>query len=172
MSIRHSLNRPLCLYAPRPRAHHSEIPVLFAHHGYHRNGMVYRDHWLNLVDEASILAISIEFPKGCLPDVLGINVASCTTRTAGQTSAKSGGSASTNGRSTYYARTASRPGSAMAGLLLLVRGEDRLATEFDAGCLGVGPAARGALQDAAFANDDNRAGARLFDNTWRGSHGT
>ena len=36
-----------------------------------------------------------------------------------------------------------------AGLFLLVRGEGWLAAEFDAVCLGVGPAARGALQDAA-----------------------
>ena len=34
-------------------------------------------------------------------------------------------------------------------VLLLVRGEDRLAAEFDAVRLRVGPAARGALQNAA-----------------------
>src|SRR5947207_8117008 len=38
---------------------------------------------------------------------------------------------------------------AFAGLLLLVRGEGRLAAEFDTVCLGVGPAARGAFQNAA-----------------------
>src|SRR6516165_150807 len=38
---------------------------------------------------------------------------------------------------------------ALAGLLLLVRREDRLAAEFDAVGLGVGPAARGAFEDAA-----------------------
>ena len=37
---------------------------------------------------------------------------------------------------------------ALAGLFLLVRGEGRLATEFDAVGLGVGPAARGAFGDA------------------------
>src|ERR1700719_2561372 len=36
---------------------------------------------------------------------------------------------------------------ALAGLFLLVRGEDRLAAEFDAIRLGIGPAARGALQN-------------------------
>ena len=38
---------------------------------------------------------------------------------------------------------------ALAGLLLLVWGEDRLAAELDAVRLGVGPPARGALHDAA-----------------------
>ena len=38
---------------------------------------------------------------------------------------------------------------ALAGLVLLVRGENRLAAELDAVGLGVGPAARGALQNAA-----------------------
>src|ERR1700737_3069704 len=40
-------------------------------------------------------------------------------------------------------------GEAFAGLLLLVRGEGRLAADFDAPFLGVGPAARGAFEDAA-----------------------
>ena len=39
-------------------------------------------------------------------------------------------------------------GNALAGLLLLVRGEGRLAAEFDALRLGVGPAARRAFEDA------------------------
>ena len=38
---------------------------------------------------------------------------------------------------------------ALAGLVLLVRGEDRLAAEFDALGLGVGPTPRCALQNAA-----------------------
>ena len=38
---------------------------------------------------------------------------------------------------------------ALAGLLLLVRGENRLAAEFDAVSLGVSAASRGALQNAA-----------------------
>jgi len=38
---------------------------------------------------------------------------------------------------------------ALASLLLLMRGEDRLAAEFDTVRLGVGPAARGAFKDAA-----------------------
>jgi len=39
--------------------------------------------------------------------------------------------------------------NALAGLFLLVRGEGRLAAEFDALFLGVGPAARGAFENAA-----------------------
>ena len=38
---------------------------------------------------------------------------------------------------------------ALAGLLLLVRSEDRLAAKFDAVRLGVGPAARGAFENAS-----------------------
>jgi hypothetical protein len=38
---------------------------------------------------------------------------------------------------------------ASAGLFLLVRGQRRLAAEFDALLLGVGPAPRGAFEDAA-----------------------
>src|SRR5712672_1277349 len=38
---------------------------------------------------------------------------------------------------------------ALAGLFLLVRGEGRLAAEFDALFLGVGSAARGAFENAA-----------------------
>jgi hypothetical protein len=38
---------------------------------------------------------------------------------------------------------------ALAGLLPLVRGENRLAAEFDAVSLGVGSAARGAFENAA-----------------------
>ena len=38
---------------------------------------------------------------------------------------------------------------ALTGLLLLVRGEGRLAAEFDALLLGVGTAARGAFENAA-----------------------
>ena len=38
---------------------------------------------------------------------------------------------------------------ALASLLLLMRGEDRLAAEFDTVRLGVGPAARCAFEDAA-----------------------
>ena len=39
-------------------------------------------------------------------------------------------------------------GEAFAGLLLLMRGERQLAPEFDALGLGVGPAARGAFENA------------------------
>ena len=36
----------------------------------HRNGRDYRDYWLDLVDEAGILAISIEFPEPSFPEYL------------------------------------------------------------------------------------------------------
>jgi hypothetical protein len=58
------------LYAARPRDYHNGTPILFVHHGVGRNGGNYRDYWLNLVDTASILAISIEFPKASFPEYL------------------------------------------------------------------------------------------------------
>jgi hypothetical protein len=63
-------NRPLVLYAARPRDYDVGTPVLFVHHGVGRNGRDYRDYWLNLVDEAGILAISIEFPEATFPEHL------------------------------------------------------------------------------------------------------
>jgi hypothetical protein len=45
-------------------------PVLFVHHGVRRNGRDYRDYWMDLVDEAGVLAISVEFPEACFPDHL------------------------------------------------------------------------------------------------------
>jgi hypothetical protein len=44
--------------------------VLFVHHGVGRNGAAYRDYWLKLVDDASILAIAIEFTEASFPDYL------------------------------------------------------------------------------------------------------
>jgi hypothetical protein len=44
--------------------------VLFVHHGVGRNGAAYRDYWLELVDEAGILAIAIEFPEASFPEYL------------------------------------------------------------------------------------------------------
>jgi hypothetical protein len=53
-------NRPLVLHAARPRDYDVGTPVLFVHHGVGRNGRDYRDYWLDLVDKAGILAISID----------------------------------------------------------------------------------------------------------------
>jgi hypothetical protein len=44
--------------------------VLFVHHGVRRNGRDYWDYWLDLVDEAGVLAISVEFPERSFPDRL------------------------------------------------------------------------------------------------------
>jgi hypothetical protein len=66
-------DRPLVLHAARPRGYDAETPVLFVHHGVGRNGRDYRDYWLNLVDEADILAVSIEFPETSFPEYLCYN---------------------------------------------------------------------------------------------------
>ena len=66
-------NRPLVLHVARPRQYDAATPVLFVHHGVNRNGAEYRDYWLDLVDEACILAISIEFPEASFPEYLWYN---------------------------------------------------------------------------------------------------
>jgi hypothetical protein len=63
-------NHPLVLHAARPRDYHTGTPVLFVHHGVRRNGKDYRNYWLELVDEAGILAIAIEFPEASFPQYL------------------------------------------------------------------------------------------------------
>jgi hypothetical protein len=62
--------RPLVLHTARPRQFAAGTPVLFVHHGVGRNGDAYRDYWQNLVDEAGILAIAIEFPEASFPEYL------------------------------------------------------------------------------------------------------
>ena len=62
--------RPLVLHAARPRQFAADTPVLFVHHGVGRNGAAYRDYWLELVDEAGILAIALEFPEASFPEYL------------------------------------------------------------------------------------------------------
>ncbi|MBN8897277.1 MAG: alpha/beta hydrolase, partial [Rhodospirillales bacterium] len=66
-------DRPLRLHAARPRAFTPDMPVLFVLHGVRRNGEDYRDFWLPLVDDAALLAISIEFPEASFPDYLWYN---------------------------------------------------------------------------------------------------
>ena len=63
-------DRPLVLHTARPRDFDNGTPVLFVHHGVRRNGRDYRDYWLDLVDEAAVLAISVEFPEAYFPDHL------------------------------------------------------------------------------------------------------
>ena len=65
--------RQLILHSARPRRYDPSTPVLFVHHGVARNGEAYRDYWLNHVDEAGILAISIEFPEATFPEYLWYN---------------------------------------------------------------------------------------------------
>jgi hypothetical protein len=63
-------DRPLALHAARPRQYDAATPVLFVHHGVNRNGEEYRDYWLELIEEACILAISVEFPEESFPEYL------------------------------------------------------------------------------------------------------
>jgi hypothetical protein len=63
-------NRTLLLHSACPRRRDPATPVLFVHHGVGRNGAAYRDYWMRLVDEAGILAISIEFPEESFPEYL------------------------------------------------------------------------------------------------------
>jgi hypothetical protein len=76
-------DRPLVLHAARPRDFHVEIPILFVHHGVRRNGSDYRDYWLELVDQAGVLAIAIEFPEASFQNICGIISAICKPRMAG-----------------------------------------------------------------------------------------
>lgn len=66
-------DRPLVLHAARPHAWTPDTPVLLVHHGVARNGADYRDYWLPLVDEAGILAISVEFSEASFPEYLWYN---------------------------------------------------------------------------------------------------
>jgi hypothetical protein len=63
-------HRPLVLRAGRPRDYRVGIAVLFVHHSVRRNDEDYRDYWLDLVDTAGILAISVEFPEASFPEHL------------------------------------------------------------------------------------------------------
>jgi hypothetical protein len=83
-------DRPLVLHAARPRDYDTATPVLFVHHGVGRNGADYRDYWLGLVDEAGVLAISIEFPEESFPEYLWYHLAICMPKTARQIRAKHG----------------------------------------------------------------------------------
>ncbi len=66
-------DRRMILHAARPRHFDANTPILFVHHGVARNGEAYRDYWLPHVDEAGILAISIEFPEATFPEYLWYN---------------------------------------------------------------------------------------------------
>ena len=66
-------DRRLILHSARPRIYTPATPVLLVHHGVARNGEAYRDYWLNHVDDAGVLAISIEFPEETFPEYLWSN---------------------------------------------------------------------------------------------------
>jgi predicted esterase len=66
-------DRPLVLHGARPQRYDPDTPILLVHHGVGRNGADYRDYWLPLVDEAGILAISVEFPEASFPEYLWYN---------------------------------------------------------------------------------------------------
>ncbi len=66
-------DRTVLLHAARPRRCDAATPVLFVHHGVARNGQDYRDYWAGLVDDAGILAISVEFPEATFPEYLWYN---------------------------------------------------------------------------------------------------
>jgi len=66
-------DRQLILHSARPRHFDPHTPILFVHHGVARNGEAYRDYWLHHVEEAGILAISIEFPEATFPEYLWYN---------------------------------------------------------------------------------------------------
>ena len=95
-------DRPLLLHSARPRRYDTATPVLIVHHGVARNGRDYRDYWLRLVEEAGILAISVEFTETAFPDTSGTISATCTMRRARGIRASDGPMASTNGCSRRY----------------------------------------------------------------------
>jgi poly(3-hydroxybutyrate) depolymerase len=66
-------DRTLLLHSARPERYDPSTPVLFVHHGVARNGEAYRDYWLHHVDDAAILAISVEFPEATFPEHLWYN---------------------------------------------------------------------------------------------------
>jgi hypothetical protein len=66
-------DRRLVLHSARPREWDAGMPVLIVHHGVGRNGGSYRNYWLELVDAARVLAISIEFPEQSFPEYLWYN---------------------------------------------------------------------------------------------------
>jgi len=66
-------DRTLLLHAARPRHCDAATPIVFVHHGVARNGKAYRDYWQPHVDEAGLLAISVEFPEASFPEYLWYN---------------------------------------------------------------------------------------------------
>jgi hypothetical protein len=74
-------DRRLILHSACPRHYDAATPVLFVHHGVARNGEAYRDYWLEHVDQAGILAISIEFPEDTFPEYLWYNFGNLHTKT-------------------------------------------------------------------------------------------
>jgi hypothetical protein len=59
--------RPLVLRSACPRTYSPRTPVLLVLHGDLRNGAEVQDFWLPLVDEAQLLAITLEFSTAAYP---------------------------------------------------------------------------------------------------------
>src|SRR5215472_6228941 len=103
--------RPLVLHAAPPRDFDTGTPVLFVHHGVRRNGRDYRDHWLDLVDEAGVLAFPSSSQFGRSPIICPTSSAICTIRRARPIHGSNGLSAWPKGYSMHCLRRASRPGN-------------------------------------------------------------
>ena len=102
-------DRPLLLHARGRGASLPATPVLFVHHGVGRNGRDYRDYWLQLVDEAGILAIAIEFPEASFPEYLWYHFGNLHDEDGTREPARSNGPmASTSGCSRHCSDRASR----------------------------------------------------------------
>lgn len=65
--------RTLILHAAGPDRWRADTPVLFVHHGVARNGMDYRDYWIDHARALDLLVISIEFPEATFPEYLWYN---------------------------------------------------------------------------------------------------
>ena len=104
-------DRPLVLHAAPPRDFDTGTAVLFVHHGVRRNGRDYRDYWLDLVDEAGVLAISVEFPVRSFPIICPTSSTICTIRKARPIHGSNGLSAKPKGYSMHCLRRPSRPGN-------------------------------------------------------------
>ena len=106
-------HRPLVLRAGRPRDYRVGIAVLFVHHSVRRNDEDYRDYWLDLVDTAGILAISVEFPEASFPEHLWYHFGNLHDKDGAPSRREEWTLASTNGCSTCCVRRASQRGNAM-----------------------------------------------------------
>ncbi|ABE37171.1 hypothetical protein [Paraburkholderia xenovorans] len=69
----HFPDRPLRLWAARPKDWHPGMPVIFAFHGAARNADIYRDYWLPVIDETAALVIAPEYRQEYFPGLRWFN---------------------------------------------------------------------------------------------------